>query len=491
MTTNSSNPLKELADAAMAQRGLEPDFPDAATREAEATQPLAFRADAAMRDLRTLPWCSIDNDDSRDLDQLTVALSEADGSTRILIAIADVDALVHPGGAVDAHARVNTTSVYTAAGVYPMLPLRLSTDLSSLNEAQDRAALVIEVRVGADGATSAAVSDAAVYRAWVRNQAQLTYNGVADWLDGKAPPPAKIGAVSGLEAQLRLQDHLGEQLQEARRRQGALSLETSESRPVFLDGVLSDLRADVGNRAKDMIAGFMIAANGVSARFLDSKGSPSLRRLLRDPERWDKIVAIAAGLGETLPTQPSALALDAFLAKRRAAAPDKFPELSLSVVKLLGSGEYTMTRPGLAHPGHFGLAVNDYTHSTAPNRRYPDLITHRLLKAALAGAPPPFSDAELTELAAHCTEQEDNAAKVERQVRKSAAAVLLAPRIGETFNGIVTGVSDKGTWVRISHPIAEGRIIHGHDGLDVADRVRVQLESVDARRGYIDFRCVH
>ena len=483
---NGTNPLKELADAVMAQRGLEPHFPDAATREAEATQPLVFSADAAMRDLRTVLWCSIDNDDSRDLDQLTVAVEEADGSTRILIAIADVDALVHPGGAVDVHARLNTTSVYTAAGVYPMLPLRLSTDLSSLNEAQDRAALVIEIRVAPGGVSP----DTILYRAWVRNQAQLTYNGVADWLDGKTPPPAKVSSVPGLEAQLRLQDRIGAQLEDARRRHGALSLQTNEARPVFLDGVLSDLRADVGNRAKDMIAGFMIAANGVSARFLDAQGSPSLRRLLREPERWDKIVMIAAALGETLPAKPDALALDTFLGKRRAAAPEKFPELSLSIVKLLGSGEYTMTRPGLAHPGHFGLAVNDYTHSTAPNRRYPDLITHRLLKAALTGAPPPFSDAELTELAAHCTEQEDNAAKVERQVRKSAAAVLLAPRVGETFDGIVTGVSAKGTWVRISHPVAEGRIVQGYDGLDVADRVRVKLVSVDPQHGFIDFQRV-
>jgi len=440
-----------------------------------------------MRDLHTLLWCSIDNDDSRDLDQLTVAREEADGSVCVLVAIADVDLLVRSGSAIDAHARGNTTSVYTAAGVYPMLPLRLSTDLSSLNEAQDRAALVIEVRLGADGLVAA---ETGVYRAWVRNQAQLTYDGVSAWLDGKADAPPKLAAVPGLDAQLRLQDRVGQTLQEARRRQGALSLKTSEARPMFLDGVLSDLRADVGNRAKDMIAAFMIAANGVSARFLDRMGSPSLRRLLRAPERWDKIVAIAAGFGEALPAAPSALALDGFLARRRAAAPTKFAELSLSIVKLLGSGEYMLTRPGLATVGHFGLAVNDYTHSTAPNRRYPDLITHRLLKAALVGAPPPFSDAELSALAAHCTAQEDNAAKVERQVRKSAAAVLLAPRIGQAFDGIVTGVTGKGTWVRIAHPIAEGRIVQGFDGLDVADRVRVELVAVDARQGFIDFKHV-
>ena len=480
--------LKDIADAAMQQRGLAPEFPAAAQQEAQALNPVVVNADPLMRDLRTLLWCSIDNDDSRDLDQLTVAQQEADGSVCVLVAIADVDLLVRSGSAIDAHARGNTTSVYTAAGVYPMLPLRLSTDLSSLNEVQDRAALVIEVSVGADGINA---SETAVYRAWVRNQAQLTYDGVAAWLDGKADAPPKLAAVPGLDAQLRLQDRAGQTLQEARRRQGALSLKTSEARPVFLDGVLSDLRADVGNRAKDMIAAFMIAANGVSARFLDRQGSPSLRRLLRAPERWDKIVAIAAGFGETLPAAPSALALDGFLARRRAAAPTKFAELSLSIVKLLGSGEYMLTRPGLATVGHFGLAVNDYTHSTAPNRRYPDLITHRLLKAALVGAPPPFSDAELSALAAHCTAQEDNAAKVERQVRKSAAAVLLAPRIGQAFDGIVTGVTGKGTWVRIAHPIAEGRIVQGFDGLDVADRVRVELVAVDARQGFIDFKRVN
>ena len=481
------NELLMIARQAMQERGLEPDFPAAAQQEAQALRPVTVSADPAIRDLRGLLWCSIDNDDSRDLDQLTVAQVDADGSTRVLVAIADVDVIVRQGGAIDAHARINTTSVYTAAGVFPMLPLRLSTDLSSLNESQDRAAIVIEVRVGADGVSA----DGEVYRAWVRNRAQLTYDGVAAWLDGKAAAPARLAAVPGLDEQLRLQDRAAQALQEVRRRHGALSLSTPEARPVFLDGVLTDLRVDGNNRAKDLIAGFMIAANGVSARFLDRKGSPSLRRLLREPARWDKIVSIAKDLGDTLPAAPSAIALDAFLSRRRAAAPDKFAELSLSVIKLLGSGEYTMTRPGQAAIGHFGLAVNDYTHSTAPNRRYPDLVTHRLLKAAMAGKPPPFSDAELVELAAHCTLQEDNAAKVERQVRKSAASVLLAPHIGERFDGIVTGVSSKGTWVRISHPVAEGRIVQGYEGLDVADRVRVQLSAIDARRGFIDFKRVN
>ena len=482
--------LLNIAREAMRQRGLQPEFPAAAQQEADALVDAPAAPDAAVRDLRGLLWCSIDNDDSRDLDQLTVAQPEPDGAVRILIAIADVDALVHPGSAIDGHARVNTTSVYTAAGVFPMLPLRLSTDLSSLNEGVDRAAIVVDVVVGGDD-SSATTRAPEVYRALVHNKAQLTYNGVAAWLDGTAPAPAKLAAVPGLEDQLRTQDRAGQTLKDLRRRHGALGLSTPEARPVFgQDGVLTDLRADDGNRAKELIAGFMIAANGVTARYLDAKGFPSLRRFLREPARWQRIAEIAAGLGERLPAEPSALALDAFLTKRRLAEPDRFAELSLTIVKLLGSGEYMLSRVGQPAPGHFGLAVNDYTHSTAPNRRYPDLITQRLLKAAIAEAPPPLGDPELTQLAQHCTEQEDNANRVERQVRKSAAALLLAPRVGEAFNAIVTGVSSKGTWVRISHPIAEGRVVRGFEGLDVGDKPRVELVGVDATRGFIDFKRV-
>ena len=446
-----------------------------------------------MSDLRELLWCSIDNDDSRDLDQLSVALPEAGGVQRVLVAIADVDTLVHAGSAIDAHARANTTSVYTAAGVFPMLPLRLSTDLTSLNEGEDRAAIVIEIVVAGDAAAAAATAtatvDAKVYRALVRNKAQLTYDGVAAWLDGNASAPAKVTALAGLAEQLRAQDRAAQALKERRRQHGALSLSTPEARPVFgSDGVLTDLRTDDGNRAKELIAGFMIAANGVTARFLDAHDFPSLRRFLREPARWQRITEIAAGFGASLPAEPSSIALDAFLTKRRLAEPDTFAELSLTIVKLLGSGEYMLSRPGHPAPGHFGLAVNDYTHSTAPNRRYPDLITQRLLKAALLGEAPPLSDAELTQLAQHCTEQEDNANKVERQVRKSAAALLLAPRIGQRFAAIVTGVSAKGTWVRISHPLAEGRVLQGFEGLDVGDKPRVELIGVDAARGFIDFR---
>lgn len=482
--------LFEIAREAMRQRGLQPDFSAAAQQQAAAMNAPVARTGPALRDLRDLPWCSIDNDDSRDLDQLTVALPAADGVQRILVAIADVDALVAAGSAIDVHARENTTSVYTAAGVFPMLPLRLSTDLSSLNENEDRQAVVIEIVIEIAGAPAVS-TDAQVYRALVRNKAQLTYNGVAAWLDGKAPVPSKVAALAGLEDQLRTQDRAGQALKEGRRRHGALSLSTPEARPVFgVDGVLTDLRTEDGNRAKELIAGFMIAANGVTARFLDRKNFPSLRRFLREPARWQKIAEVAATFGETLPSAPSPIALDAFLTKRRLAEPEKFAELSLTIVKLLGSGEYMLSRPGHAAPGHFGLAVNDYTHSTAPNRRYPDLITQRLLKAAMLGTAPPLSDDELIQLAQHCTAQEDNANKVERQVRKSAAALLLAPRIGQSFNAFVTGVSSKGTWVRISSPVAEGRVVQGFEGLDVGDKPRVTLVGVDAQRGFIDFRKV-
>ena len=494
--------LHRIAVAALRQRGLLPDFSAEAQQQAAALGHAPAEAAPAaasrggLRDLRDLPWCSIDNDDSRDLDQLTVALpvvpNAAGGVQRILVAIADVDVLVPPGSPIDVHARANTTSVYTAAGVFPMLPLRLSTDLTSLNEGVDRLAIVIEIVIeiagGAD-AEPAPVGAPQVSRALVRNHAQLTYNAVAAWLDGEAPAPPKAVALAGLEANLRAQDRAGQALKELRRRHGALSLSTPEARPVFgNDGVLTDLRTEDGNRAKELIAGIMIAANGVTARFLDAQGFPSLRRFLREPARWQRIAEIAAGLGEALPAEPSPLALDAFLTRRRLAEPQKFAELSLTIVKLLGSGEYMLSRPGQPAPGHFGLAVNDYTHSTAPNRRYPDLITQRLIKAALAGKPPPFDDAELTELARHCTEQEDNANRVERLVRKSAAALLLAPHIGQRFTAIVTGVSAKGTWVRISNPVAEGRVVQGFEGLDVGDKPKVELVGVDAERGFIDFR---
>ena len=467
----------------MVEHGLEPDYPAAALAELGAIDAPA-PANGSLPDLRGRPWCSIDNDDSRDLDQLTFAEEPAGEATvTVSVAVADVDALVRRDSAIDGHARHNTTSVYTAGGVFAMLPEKLSTDLTSLNPAADRVAIVIEMAIDRDGA----VGDARVYRALVRNHAQLAYDAVAAWLEGGAPAPPALEATPGLADQLRLQDRVAGALRAARHAEGALSLQTLQARAVFADGELRDLRADERNRAKDLIEDFMIAANGVVARFLAARGLPSLRRVLRSPERWQRIVELAAPLGGRLPGAPDARALGAFLDAQRTADPDRFPDLSLSIVKLLGRGEYALARVGRAAEPHFGLAVGDYTHSTAPNRRFPDLITHRLVKAALAGTSSPYTEADLEGLARHCTEAEHAAEKVERQVRKSAAALLLLGRLGERFAGLVTGASSKGTWARILAPPVEGRVVRGFRGLDVGDRVTVELVDVDVDRGYIDF----
>ncbi|MFI5314488.1 MAG: RNB domain-containing ribonuclease [Myxococcota bacterium] len=478
--------LRRIARRAMVEGSLLPDFSDAALAETAALSEARVAVGGSARsvvDLRDRLWVSIDNDDSLDLDQLSVAEPLAGGAVKILVAIADVDALVKKASAIDDHAQTNTTSVYTAAQVFPMLPEKLSTDLTSLREGVDRQAIVVEIAVAPDG--SIAGSD--VYPAAVRNRAKLAYNGVAAWLDGTAPAPERVTAVSGIDEQLRIQDRVAQELRKRRFEHGALTLETLEARAVFDEGGLSDLVPEGRNRAKDLIEDFMIAANGVTARYLDAKRFPSLRRVLRSPERWEKIVQLAESLGERLPAEASNEALQRLLMKRREADPDRFADLSVAVVKLLGRGEYVLDLPGRQAPGHFGLALQDYTHSTAPNRRFPDLITQRLLKAALSGAAAPYSTRELGALASHCTEQENNATKVERRVRKSAAALLLASHIGERFDAFVTGASAKGTWVRIARPAAEGMLVRGFQGLDVGDRVRVELVHTDFVRGFIDF----
>ncbi len=473
--------LSRIARRAMLAHGLEPDFrPDALE---QLRSMAAARPAATLRDLRSLLWCSIDNDDSLDLDQLSVAESLAGGATRIRVAIADVDATVAAGSPLDAHASGNTTSVYTAAQIFPMLPERLSTDLTSLAAGAERGSLVIEMTVTTDGA----VTGPDVYPARVVNRAKLAYNSVAAWLDGRGPMPPPVAAVHGMDEQLRMQDRAAQALKRVRKAQGALALTTLEAQAIYEGGRLMDLRPDEDNRAKELIEYFMIAANGVVAQFLEARRSPSLRRVLRVPERWGRIVQLAAGFGASLPAEPDSKALSDFLTRCQQAAPQRFPDVSLAVVKLLGAGEYVLKRPGEPAEGHFGLAVSDYTHATAPNRRFPDLISQRLIKAALAGKAPPYDDATLRTLAQHCTEQEGNAAKVERQVRKSAAAMLLEPRIGEQFDALVTGVNDSGTWVRIAQPLAEGRLVRGFENLDVGDAVRVRLTHTDVERGFIDF----
>lgn len=478
--------LHQLAVEAMRSRGLLPVFSPQALQEAEAARQISPERKGDIHDLRQLTWFSIDNDDTRDLDQLSVAEPLAGGAARLRVAVADVDCLVRPGGAVDGHAGVNTTSVYTAAGVFPMLPELLSTNLTSLHESQERLAVVVDMVVAYDGT----VSESSIYRALVLNNAKLTYDGVSAWLDGRSATPPQMASVPGLEAQVRLHDVLAGKLRQWRQSRGALNVNTIAARPVFKDGLLVDLRPDEKNRAKDLIADLMIATNAATARFLVDQGFPSIRRFLQAPRRWDRIVVLAASHGVTLPALPDALALDAFLAARRAADPAGFTDLSLAVVKMLGSGEYAAA-PAAANGSdglsHFGLAVNDYAHSTAPNRRFPDLVTQRLIKAALAGEASPYSAEQLTEIAKHCTKQEDNASKVERQVLKAAGAYLLHNRIGEVFDAIVTGAAPKGTFVRISSPLLEGRVVRGFEGLDVGDTTRVRLVAVDAEQSFIDF----
>lgn len=474
--------LARIANQAMIDRGLLPDYEPAVMNEV-ARLSEAAHADESLRDMRELAWCSIDNDDSRDLDQLTYADRTSDGRVRIFIAVADVDALVPKGSAVDEHARHNTTSVYTAAKIFPMLPERLSTDLTSLNEGEDRVAMVVELVVNQDG--SADGGD--VYRALVHNKAKLAYDSVAAWLDGEERIPEKIPGVPGLEETLRLQDKTADAMRQLRHENGALDLETIEPRAVMRNGEVVDIAQARRNNARMLIEDFMIAANGVTARFLDRHGFSSIRRVVRSPERWDRIEKIAEELGDRLPPDPDSRALEEFLLRQKKADPVRFPDLSLSIVKAMGAGEYVVEQPGKSPIGHFGLAVKDYTHSTAPNRRYPDLITHRLVKAALAKQKAPYSDDELSELASHCTEQEDAANKVERQVRKSAAACLLARHIGERYDAIVTGASAKGTWVRIFHPPVEGKLVQGHQGLDIGQRLHVKLIDVDVEKGFIDF----
>ncbi len=478
--------LRAIAVQAMRNRGLDPDFPAAALAQVAAVKGPAQTSEEPVRDLRQLLWCSIDNDDSRDLDQLSVAEAMSGGSVKIFVAVADVDVIVQKGSPVDKHAAQNTTSVYTPAVIFPMLPERLSTDITSLADQQDRLSIVVEFVVAADGTVGA--SD--IYGAMVRNRAKLAYNSVGAWLAGEGPLPAAAAAIAGMDQQLKMQDTAAQALNKKRDERGALEFQTIELEAVFDGDTLHDVKVKELNRAKDLIANFMIAANGVVARHLDTHNFPSLRRVVRSPERWDRIRSLAEQTGDKLPAEADSVALAAFLAKRKAADPETFPDLSTTVIRLLGRGEYVVDPPGAEPPGHFGLAVKDYTHSTAPNRRYPDVITQRLLKASLAGHPAPYALGELEQLATHCTQQEDAANKVERQVRKSAAAMVIASRVGDEFDAIVTGASSKGTWVRVATPPSEGKLMHGPQTLDVGDRLRVRLRGVDIDRGFIDFDAV-
>jgi VacB/RNase II family 3'-5' exoribonuclease len=482
-THSSQVDLQAIAKQVMLQYGFEPEFPPQVSQqlaELKAHPPQVVPG-PNVRDLRNLLWSSIDNDTSRDLDQIEVAERLPNGDIRVLVAIADVDAFVPETSPIDQHASKETTSVYTGVRIFPMLPEELSTGASSLLENGDKLSVVTEFTVGSDGC----VNSSDVYRAIVRNKAQLAYNAVGGWFEGTGPAPAKVAASTDLQAQLKLQDEAAQALKNQRYKHGALNLDTSELQPVFLSQQIVDVTKQKKNRATDLIEDFMIAANGVVARMLEKVSS--LRRIVKTPERWDRIVQLAATHSEKLPPDPDSKALNDFLLKRKAADPDHFADLSLAVIKLIGPGEYVLERPGDPEQGHFGLAVQDYTHSTAPNRRFPDIVTQRLIKAMLASQPAPYSDDKLAAIATNCTLKENAARKVERAMSKRLAAVAMSHKIGQTFDAIVTGVTPGGTFVRALQPPVDGMLTQGQHGVDVGDRLRVKLTRTDVRQGYIDF----
>lgn len=484
--TNGSIDLKGRAHQAMTDAGFHPDFPPEVQAEVQSWTQSRPSPDDAARDLRSLLWSSIDNDTSRDLDQVEYVERVPEGGYRLLVGIADVDATVRSGSATDRHASAEGTSVYTGVATFPMLPAELSTDLTSLLDAQERRSLIMDLQVSDAGE----VVGREVYPAWLRNRAKLAYSSTGAWLQGAGPIPPAAASVAGMEQQLRLQLELAQKLRAARKLHGALAFASVEATPVLQNGELKDLAVRPHTVAEDIIESFMVAANVAMAEFLRQQGCLSIRRVVRTPRRWDRIQAIATGFGVKLPDAPDPKALSAFLQQRQAADPDHFPDLSLAVVKLLGPGEYIVESPGQESEGHFGLAAHDYTHSTAPNRRFADLVTQRLLKAAAAKTPAPYSETDLAAVAAHCTEREDAARKVERLMRKVAAASLLCRRLGEKFDGIITGASPKGTYVRLLKFPAEGRVMRGAQGIDVGERVTVRLLSVNVAQGFIDFERV-
>ena len=479
--------LVAAAHAEMIAEGFQPDFP--AGTEAELAAISAhpdLPSVPGAQDLRHLLWSSIDNDTSKDLDQIEWAEQLPDGRIRVLIGVADVDVRVSKGSLLDQHAQSETTSVYTGVKVFPMLPAELSEGITSLNENQDRVAIVVEFTADSTGC----VASGKAYRALVRNSAQLAYNAVGAWLQGTGPAPGKVAANADLAAQLKLQDKAAQGLVGCRFQHGALDLETIETHPVMQGEQAIDISKQEKNRATSLIEEFMVAANGIIARNFEDAKIASIRRIVRTPKRWDRIVEVANGLGTELPDQPDSKALNDFLLEQKKKDPDHFPDLSLTIIKLMGPGEYVLVKPGEESPGHFGLAVQDYTHSTAPNRRFPDMVTQRILKAWIANQSQPYAEGDLNSIAVRCTQMENAARKVERAMEKRIAAVVLHPRIGQTFSSIVTGVTPHGTFVRVLNPHVEGMLINaGKPGskFDVGDRLTVKLVATDPQRGFIDF----
>ena len=475
--------LSRIAVIVMKEKGLEPDFSKEIHDQLSAINAPGLDADPKIQDLTHLLWCSLDNDDSRDLDQLTTCAEIGNGSYKIFIAIADVDVLIKKNTPIDEHAQFNTASVYTSARIFPMLPEKLSTNLTSLNFNEPRLALVTEIVIGSSGD----VQGSTIYRARVLNKAKLAYDAVSSWLIGNAPPPLGISSVPGMDTQIKNQDQIAQKLRAKRHEAGSLQLEIFQPKAIFEGERIIGIAEQEHNRGRQLIEEFMIATNESTAHFLQKKGIPSLRRIVRSPDRWLRIVELAKQYGEALPNDPDSKALSEFLAKRHLADPLRFPDLSLIVVKLMGPGEYVLERPGADPIGHFGLAVQDYMHSTAPNRRFPDLITLRMLKHAISNQASPYENQELYSLALHCTQQEDAIRKVERRIRKSEAALFLQPYIGKDFDGVITGITPNYGWVRIFNPPAEGMLLKLPRDASIGNKLHVKLVSTDVELGHINF----
>ncbi len=467
--------LVAIARDVAKREGFDVDFPSSLPSPPPVVPP-------SVVDERSLLWSSIDNYESTDLDQVEVVERLAGDVIRVKLGIADVDAFVPKDSALDRHAAHNTTSLYAGIATFPMLPDDLSSGATSLLAGEERLAVVTEMDVAPDGS----ITNARVYEARLTNRAKLVYEEIGAWLEGHGEAPSAFRETPGLEEQVVLQNEAAERLRRRRVEHGALELETTETRAVAKDGEVVDLRLTATNRARELIEDLMIATNGVAAKWLEDRKRASIRRIVRKPKRWDRIVLVARERGESLPLEPDALALSEFLRRQREASPATFADLSLAVVKLMGPGEYVVADPDSPET-HFGLAVDDYAHSTAPNRRYGDLIIQRLLKAEARGENPPYDARALGEIARLCTEREDHARKFERTMRKVSAALFLSKRIGETFDAVVTGASSKGTFVRTIRPHAEGRVVRGEEGLDVGDHLRVKLVATEPTRGFIDF----
>jgi exoribonuclease R len=502
----------DLAHAAVEElheAGFKPEFGrDVQEQVSEIERDIAHWGDAkSAADLRGLGWSSIDNDTSKDLDQIEVAERVPTG-IRLHIAIGDVAAAVEKGSPIDEHAQNQTQTIYTAVKNFPMLPLELSAGLTSLNENEDRLAILMSFTVASNGE----LLDETVSRSWVRNRAQLAYSRVGPWLDAGGNDPKNVVNLRSdsarehdsdeaastrmdgdrnlradwLAEQLKLQDEATEALHRTRIAAGALDFHKAEAEPVLMDGHIASVHEVTQNRAMHLIEDLMVAANGVMARALRKGGRSGLQRVVKTPERWNRIVALAQRTGRTLPEQPDSVELNKFLQAQRESDPDHYPDLAVAVIKLMGPGEYMLMRADDDPTGHFGLAARDYTHSTAPNRRFPDLVTQRILHAMMDDAPPPYTDGELAAIAQHCNEADKALRKIERRMQKRVAAVAMSGHVGEDFKAVVTGSSDKGVYARVIEPPFEGRVVEGEYGLDVGDVVRVKLIHTDPARAFID-----